>query len=128
MLISVATANTLLTHALILYLLQFYYLYVMLNHSFLQYMVLQTRIFNHESISIRIVIFLHFLRTPLQHGLAFYNLNHPLCSFPSYLNHAFVYFNQVRVTIYLMYPLQVKELISKNYYISLLQNTLYTAE
>ena len=41
------------------------------------------------------------LHTPL-HGLAFYSFNHPLYLLPSYLNHAFVYFNQISATIYLI--------------------------
>ena len=55
-----------------------------------------------------IVILIYFLRTPL-HGFTFYNFNYPVCLLPSYLNHAFVYFNEISVTIYLMYPLHVTE-------------------
>ena len=49
-----------------------------------------------------LILLIYFLRTPL-HGLAFHNFTYPLSLFPSYLNHAFVYFNQISVTIYLVY-------------------------
>ena len=45
-------------------------------------------------------------------GLAFYSFNYPVCLFPLYLNHAFVYFNEISATIYLMYPLHVTEFTS----------------
>ena len=38
-----------------------------------------------------------------------YSFNYLLCLFPSYLNHAFY---QISATIYLMYPLQIKEFTS----------------
>ena len=95
------------------------YLYAMVNHPWeyrvntplhSSYMILQTRTFNHKIVSIGVVfvflILIYFLHTPL-HGLAFYSFNYPLCLFPSYLNHAFVYFNEISATIYLMYPLHV---------------------
>ena len=50
-----------------------------------------------------ILILIYFLHKPL-HELAFYRLKYPLRLFPSYLNLAFVYFNQICAIIYLMYP------------------------
>ena len=78
------------------------------------YMILQTRTFYHEITSIGVILFLliYFLYTPL-HGLAFYSFNYLLCLFPSYLNHAFVYFNRISTTIYLMYLHTLKNLHAK---------------
>ena len=59
------------------------------------YMILRTHIFKHKISSIGVVSCLfYFLCIPL-HGLALYSLSYPLCLFPSHLNHAFVYFNQI---------------------------------
>ena len=44
--------------------------------------------------------------TPL-HGFAFYSLTYPLCLFPSYLSHAFIYFNETFTLC--TYLLQVKQ-------------------
>ena len=70
------------------------------------YMILQTRTFTANLFQTIGVIFLliliYFLHTPL-HELAFYSLNYPFYLFPSYLNHAFVYFNQISATTYLSY-------------------------
>ena len=43
---------------------------------------------------------IYYLCTPL-HEFTFYSLNYPFCLFLSYLNHSFVYFNQILATIYL---------------------------
>ena len=51
---------------------------------------------------------IYFLCTPL-HGLVFYRLNYPISLFPSYLNHAYIYFNETCAIISLMYPLKVTE-------------------
>ena len=77
------------------------------------YMILQTRIFYRKITSVGVVLFSSnlFLRTPL-HGLTFDSFNYLLCLFPSYLNYAFVYFNQISTTIYLMHPQHVKEFTS----------------
>ena len=84
------------------------------------YMILQICTFYHKIISIGVIFLLillfYFLRTPL-HELAFYSFTYPLCLFPSYLNHVFVCFNQISPTIYLMYPLHVKEFISWNWHV-----------
>ena len=58
-----------------------------------------------------LILLIYFLRTPL-HGIVFYSFTYPLCLFPSYLNHAYIYVNQISTTIYLMYPLHVKEFTS----------------
>ena len=53
---------------------------------------------------------IYFICTPL-HELHF-TLSFIQYAFPSYLNHGFTYFNHISATIYLMYPLQVKEFTS----------------
>ena len=76
-------------------------------------MILQTCTLNRKIISIgKVFLLIYFLCTPF-HELAFYCLNYALCLLLSYLNHAFVYYNQICATIYLMYPLQVKEFVHK---------------
>ena len=65
-----------------------------------------------------LLILIYFLCIPL-HGLSF---KYPLCLFPSCLNYAFVYFNQICATIHLVYPLHIKE------HISLLYRTHFTQQ
>ena len=75
-----------------------------------------------------LLILNRFLHTPL-HGLVFYSYNYPLCLFTSYFNHAFVYLTKlVLLFILCINILHINGFASSNYYISLLQNTLYTAE
>ena len=48
----------------------------------------------------RIILLIYFLRTPLG-GLALYSFNYPLCLLLSYLNYAFVYFNEIKLLLIL---------------------------
>ena len=70
------------------------------------YMILQTCTFNRKIVSVGIVFSNYYLCTPL-HKLAFYSLNYLLSLFPHNLT-----VRLYTVTIYLMYPLLVKEFTS----------------